>query len=53
MLWFLILPTDGTSIFGNIQQVQFQIEYDLQGKRVSFARKDCKIEMFNIMCLDK
>ncbi|XP_020207695.1 aspartic proteinase CDR1 [Cajanus cajan] len=31
----------GISIFGNIAQIDFQVEYDLQGKKVSFAPTDC------------
>ncbi|RDX81401.1 Aspartic proteinase CDR1, partial [Mucuna pruriens] len=38
-----IVPTSqsGLSIFGNVAQIDFQVEYDLQGKKVSFAPTDC------------
>ncbi|XP_027343023.1 aspartic proteinase CDR1-like [Abrus precatorius] len=36
-----VLPTTGISIFGNWAQVDFQVEYDLGGKKVSFAPTDC------------
>ena len=39
-----IKPTPGNmrfSIFGNLAQMNFQVEYDLQGKKVSFAPADC------------
>ncbi|KAK7401631.1 hypothetical protein VNO78_13254 [Psophocarpus tetragonolobus] len=29
------------SIFGNIAQIEYQVEYDLEGKKVSFAPADC------------
>ncbi|KAG5000421.1 hypothetical protein JHK87_021493 [Glycine soja] len=31
----------GISIFGNIAQVDFQVGYDLEGRKVSFAPTDC------------
>ncbi|KAK7323971.1 hypothetical protein VNO77_27475 [Canavalia gladiata] len=36
-----VLPSTGISIFGNWAQVDFQVEYDLGGKKVSFAPTDC------------
>ncbi|XP_021726975.1 aspartic proteinase CDR1-like [Chenopodium quinoa] len=39
-----IVPTNDmvhTSIFGNIAQVNFEVGYDLQAKRVSFVPTDC------------
>ncbi|XP_021741344.1 AP-1 complex subunit gamma-2-like [Chenopodium quinoa] len=38
------VPTDDmvhTSIFGNVAQVNFEVGYDLQAKRVSFVPTDC------------
>ncbi|KAI4354973.1 hypothetical protein L6164_003793 [Bauhinia variegata] len=40
-LCLLVLPTDSLSIFGNTAQVNYQVEYDLEGKQVSFAPADC------------
>ncbi|KAK7271326.1 hypothetical protein RJT34_27122 [Clitoria ternatea] len=34
-------PFTGISLFGNLAQINFQVEYDLEGKRVSFAPTDC------------
>ncbi|KAK9275867.1 hypothetical protein L1049_023140 [Liquidambar formosana] len=37
-----IIPSDGSlSIFGNVAQMNFQVEYDLEEKKVSFAPADC------------
>ncbi|XP_020207866.1 aspartic proteinase CDR1 [Cajanus cajan] len=38
-----IVPSNqqGLSIFGNVAQFDFQVEYDLEGKKVSFAPTDC------------
>ncbi|XAR57629.1 Nepenthesin [Bertholletia excelsa] len=37
-----MIPTDGgISIYGNWAQINFQVEYDLAGKKVSFAPADC------------
>uniref|UniRef100_A0A803L0F8 Peptidase A1 domain-containing protein n=1 Tax=Chenopodium quinoa TaxID=63459 RepID=A0A803L0F8_CHEQI len=36
-----MMATDGTPIFGNIAQVNFEIGYDLKAKQVSFAPTDC------------
>ncbi|MCH80519.1 aspartic proteinase CDR1-like [Trifolium medium] len=38
-LW--VVPSKGLSIFGNRAQSDFLVEYDLKGKKVSFARSDC------------
>ncbi|KAK7245136.1 hypothetical protein RIF29_39971 [Crotalaria pallida] len=39
-----IIPTDGISIFGSIQHMNFNVEYDLDAKTVSFAKADCSKE---------
>ncbi|MCH97401.1 aspartic proteinase CDR1-like, partial [Trifolium medium] len=36
-----VIPDNQTSIFGNRAQVDFIVEYDLEGKKVSFAPSDC------------
>ncbi|KAK7401585.1 hypothetical protein VNO78_13186 [Psophocarpus tetragonolobus] len=36
-----VVPSHGVSIFGNWAQVDFQVEYDLGGKKVSFAPTNC------------
>ncbi|XP_038707237.1 aspartic proteinase CDR1-like [Tripterygium wilfordii] len=36
-----IVPNDRLSIFGSMAQVNFQVEFDLQNKKVSFAEVDC------------
>ncbi|KAK9274938.1 hypothetical protein L1049_022194 [Liquidambar formosana] len=36
-----IMPSDDISIYGNVAQVNFQVEYDLGRKQVSFAPADC------------
>ncbi|KAL2331039.1 hypothetical protein Fmac_018620 [Flemingia macrophylla] len=43
MLCLAVVPStlSGISIFGNIAQIDFQVEYDLEGKKVSFAPTDC------------
>ncbi|XP_020218599.1 aspartic proteinase CDR1 [Cajanus cajan] len=43
MLCLAVVPSNlsGISIFGSIAQIDFQVEYDLQGKKVSFAPADC------------
>ncbi|XAR57635.1 Nepenthesin [Bertholletia excelsa] len=39
---FTMVPTNGgKSIYGNWAQINFQVEYDLAGKQVSFAPADC------------
>ncbi|KAK7245134.1 hypothetical protein RIF29_39969 [Crotalaria pallida] len=40
-----IIPTDGISIFGSIQHMNFNVEYDLDAKTVSFAKADCSEEL--------
>ncbi|KAF6175549.1 hypothetical protein GIB67_023069 [Kingdonia uniflora] len=37
----MIPNNQGTSIFGNIAHMNFQVEYDLAGRKVSFAPADC------------
>ncbi|KEH17165.1 putative nepenthesin [Medicago truncatula] len=37
----LAIPSNDLSIFGNIAHVDFLVEYDLEGKKVSFAPSDC------------
>ncbi|ESW21199.1 hypothetical protein PHAVU_005G050500 [Phaseolus vulgaris] len=34
-------PVSGISIFGSFSQIDFQVEYDLEGKKVSFQPTDC------------
>ncbi|KAK7324262.1 hypothetical protein VNO77_27793 [Canavalia gladiata] len=41
ILCMLIQPTSGISTFGNQAQVGFEVEYDLEGEKVSFAHADC------------
>ncbi|KAK7381092.1 hypothetical protein VNO78_33616 [Psophocarpus tetragonolobus] len=43
MLCLAMVPSkvSGISIFGNIAQIDFQVGYDLEGKKVSFAPADC------------
>ncbi|RDX66618.1 Aspartic proteinase CDR1, partial [Mucuna pruriens] len=43
MLCLTVVPStlSGISIFGNIAQFDFQVEYDLEEKKVSFAPTDC------------
>ncbi|KAI9086995.1 hypothetical protein K1719_031156 [Acacia pycnantha] len=36
-----MLPTDGQSIYGNVAQIDFEVEHDLDQKKVSFAPVDC------------
>ncbi|KAK4253531.1 hypothetical protein QN277_010192 [Acacia crassicarpa] len=36
-----MLPTDGKSIYGNVAHIDFEVEYDLDQKKVSFAPVDC------------
>ncbi|CAL0326394.1 unnamed protein product [Lupinus luteus] len=38
---FAILPTEKISIIGNLLQVFFNIEYDLEDRTVSFAKANC------------
>ncbi|KAK7271365.1 hypothetical protein RJT34_27193 [Clitoria ternatea] len=41
LVCMMVLPTSGISVFGNWAQIDFQVEYDLGGKKVSFAPTDC------------
>ncbi|XP_015932380.1 aspartic proteinase CDR1 [Arachis duranensis] len=44
LLCLLLLPNtglNGLSLFGNLAQMNFQVEYDLQGNKVSFAPANC------------
>nr|KYP55097.1 Aspartic proteinase nepenthesin-2 [Cajanus cajan] len=40
-MWVVPVSEDDDPIFGNHAQVDFQVEYDLQGGKVSFAPTDC------------
>ncbi|KAA8528179.1 hypothetical protein F0562_035570 [Nyssa sinensis] len=37
----MILPTQGVNFYGNVAQVNFQVEYDLTRMMLSFAAADC------------
>ncbi|XP_020219633.1 aspartic proteinase CDR1 [Cajanus cajan] len=43
LLCFAIVSSNqqGFSIFGNVAQIDFQVEYDLEGKIISFAPTNC------------
>ncbi|KAH1032324.1 hypothetical protein J1N35_044498 [Gossypium stocksii] len=41
LLCMVIVPSDSLSIFGNFAQMNFQVEYDLQKRTVSFAPTYC------------
>ncbi|XP_054816735.1 aspartic proteinase CDR1-like isoform X2 [Prosopis cineraria] len=41
LLCLMVIPSDGMSILGNIAQVNFQVAFDLVGRKVSFAPADC------------
>ncbi|XP_019442598.1 PREDICTED: aspartic proteinase CDR1-like [Lupinus angustifolius] len=43
LICLAVLPNtqDGISILGNVAQIDFQVEYDLEGKKVSFLPTDC------------
>ena len=41
LVCMLIAPSERFSIFGNLAQVNFEVAYDLQEKKVSFAPADC------------
>jgi len=41
MICMTVVPTTGISIFGNWAQINFQVEYDLGEKKVSFAPTNC------------
>jgi hypothetical protein len=40
-----VVPSNlqGISILGNVAQVDFQVEYDLQGKKLSFVPSNCSM----------
>ncbi|KAI3920181.1 hypothetical protein MKX01_017838 [Papaver californicum] len=35
------VPSDSIAIYGNIAQIDFLVEYDIEGKKVSFKKTDC------------
>ncbi|KAK4253527.1 hypothetical protein QN277_010188 [Acacia crassicarpa] len=41
VMCFAMLPTEGQPIYGNVAQINFEVEYDLDQKKVSFAPVDC------------
>ncbi|KAK7324269.1 hypothetical protein VNO77_27800 [Canavalia gladiata] len=41
LLCFLMVPTKGISILGNLAQVHFKVEYDLLEEEISFLPADC------------
>ncbi|XP_028787580.1 aspartic proteinase CDR1-like [Neltuma alba] len=41
VICFAMLPTDGMPIYGNVAQINFEVEHDLDQKKVSFAPGDC------------
>ncbi|XP_038696572.1 probable aspartic protease At2g35615 [Tripterygium wilfordii] len=41
LVCMMIFPNNDLPIFGNVAQVNFQVEYDLKEKQVSFAPTDC------------
>lgn len=41
LLCFGMIPTDGVPIYGNLAQINFQVEYDLEERKVFLARDDC------------
>ncbi|XP_038718055.1 aspartic proteinase CDR1-like [Tripterygium wilfordii] len=45
LVCMLIVPDNKTSIFGNMAQVNFQVEYDLLERKVSFARRNWKEDL--------
>jgi len=40
-LCFAVFPTNGVPFYGNVAQIDFQVEYDLEERKVSFAPADC------------
>lgn len=44
LLCFAVIPQDGVSIYGNIAQFNFKVEYDIDAKKMSFAQADCTKE---------
>ncbi|XP_028752468.1 aspartic proteinase CDR1-like [Neltuma alba] len=41
VICFAMLPTDGMPIYGNMAQINFEVEHDLDQKKLSFAPGDC------------
>ncbi|XP_028752470.1 aspartic proteinase CDR1-like [Neltuma alba] len=41
VICFAMLPTNGTPFYGNMAQIDFEVEHDLDQKKVSFAPVDC------------
>ncbi|XP_028787629.1 aspartic proteinase CDR1-like [Neltuma alba] len=41
VICFAMLPTNGPPIYGNVAQTDFEVEHDLDQKKVSFAPADC------------
>ncbi|XP_038702583.1 probable aspartic protease At2g35615 [Tripterygium wilfordii] len=41
MICLTIVPTTHEQIFGSMAQINFQVEYDVQHKRISFGSADC------------
>ncbi|XP_038717211.1 probable aspartic protease At2g35615 [Tripterygium wilfordii] len=41
VICMMIVPSNGFSVIGNVAQINFQVEYDLQEQQVSFAPADC------------
>lgn len=44
LLCLLVIPSERISILGNIAQINFQVAFDLQENRVSFAPADCTVQ---------
>ena len=44
LMCLLMVPSERFSIFGNLAQVNFNVQYDLQRKMVSFSPADCTME---------
>ncbi|KAI3974926.1 hypothetical protein MKX01_005037 [Papaver californicum] len=38
------VPSDSVAIYGNIAQINFLVEYDREGKKVSFKKTDCTMQ---------
>ena len=41
LICLLVIPSEGMSILGNIAQINFQVEFDLVQRKVSFDPADC------------
>ncbi|XP_028803832.1 aspartic proteinase CDR1-like [Neltuma alba] len=41
VICFAMLSTDGRPFYGNVAQIDFEVEHDLDQKKVSFAPVDC------------